>query len=149
MLNSSINEQLAAAADVKEGDLVLEIGPGTGSLTNVLVDSGATVIAIEKVSFLVLWCFFFQLGFRWTVSVQWKLPLEQTLILYYGSGCVFCGMFRIMYIGCTLNSNIIQVLGFEAGVYDTSHVFVCWLTKILSWFQHSFNGTYLLLAQLS
>lgn len=48
MLNSSINEQLAAAADVKGGDLVLEIGPGTGSLTNVLVDSGATVIAIEK-----------------------------------------------------------------------------------------------------
>lgn len=51
MLNSSINEQLVGAADVKEGDLVLEIGPGTGSLTNVLVDSGATVLAIEKVSF--------------------------------------------------------------------------------------------------
>ncbi|KAK3022825.1 hypothetical protein RJ639_046645 [Escallonia herrerae] len=48
MLNSAVNEQLAAAADVKEGDVVLEIGPGTGSLTNVLVDSGATVIAIEK-----------------------------------------------------------------------------------------------------
>ncbi|KAK2981661.1 hypothetical protein RJ640_027116 [Escallonia rubra] len=48
MLNSAVNEQLAAAADVKEGDVVLEIGPGTGSLTNVLVDSGATVLAIEK-----------------------------------------------------------------------------------------------------
>lgn len=49
MLNSSINEQLVGVADVKEGDLVLEIGPGTGSLTNVLVNAGATVLAIEKV----------------------------------------------------------------------------------------------------
>ncbi|XVF33415.1 hypothetical protein REPUB_Repub17cG0166800 [Reevesia pubescens] len=48
MLNSEINEQLARAANVDEGDLVLEIGPGTGSLTNVLLNSGATVFAIEK-----------------------------------------------------------------------------------------------------
>ncbi|XP_059312817.1 ribosomal RNA small subunit methyltransferase, chloroplastic-like [Lycium ferocissimum] len=49
MLNSSVNEELVAAANVQEGDLVVEIGPGTGSLTNVLVNSGATVLAIEKV----------------------------------------------------------------------------------------------------
>ncbi|KAK9273377.1 hypothetical protein L1049_018187 [Liquidambar formosana] len=48
MLNSSINEQLVSVADVKDGDVVLEIGPGTGSLTNILVDAGATVLAIEK-----------------------------------------------------------------------------------------------------
>ncbi|XP_015899339.3 ribosomal RNA small subunit methyltransferase, chloroplastic isoform X1 [Ziziphus jujuba] len=48
MLNSEINEQLANAADVGEGDVVLEIGPGTGSLTNVLIDAGAIVLAIEK-----------------------------------------------------------------------------------------------------
>ncbi|KAE8699752.1 hypothetical protein F3Y22_tig00110570pilonHSYRG00141 [Hibiscus syriacus] len=48
MLNSEINEQLVRAANVEEGDLVLEIGPGTGSLTNVLIKSGATVLAIEK-----------------------------------------------------------------------------------------------------
>ncbi|KAH9732887.1 Ribosomal RNA small subunit methyltransferase [Citrus sinensis] len=40
--------QLAAAAAVQEGDIVLEIGPGTGSLTNVLLNAGATVLAIEK-----------------------------------------------------------------------------------------------------
>ncbi|KAK4379349.1 hypothetical protein RND71_001211 [Anisodus tanguticus] len=49
MLNAEVNEQLVAATDVKEGDLVIEIGPGTGSLTNVLVNSGATALAIEKV----------------------------------------------------------------------------------------------------
>ncbi|KAH6779825.1 Ribosomal RNA adenine dimethylase family protein [Perilla frutescens var. hirtella] len=48
MLNGSVNEELVAAANVKEGDVVLEIGPGTGSLTSVLVEAGATVLAIEK-----------------------------------------------------------------------------------------------------
>ncbi|KAM3698606.1 hypothetical protein ACJW31_06G200500 [Castanea mollissima] len=48
MLNSDINEQLASAAHVEEGDVVLEIGPGTGSLTNVLLNAGAFVLAIEK-----------------------------------------------------------------------------------------------------
>ncbi|KAK1262403.1 hypothetical protein QJS04_geneDACA000967 [Acorus gramineus] len=48
MLNSSINEQLSSLADVKDGDVILEIGPGTGSLTSVLINSGATVIAVEK-----------------------------------------------------------------------------------------------------
>ncbi|EXB96154.1 Ribosomal RNA small subunit methyltransferase A [Morus notabilis] len=48
MLNSEINEQLSSAADVGDGDVVLEIGPGTGSLTNVLISAGAYVIAIEK-----------------------------------------------------------------------------------------------------
>ncbi|CAN0921341.1 Ribosomal RNA small subunit methyltransferase, chloroplastic [Linum grandiflorum] len=48
MLNNDINDQLVAAADVREGDVVLEIGPGTGSLTNVLISSGATVLAVEK-----------------------------------------------------------------------------------------------------
>ncbi|XP_044494744.1 ribosomal RNA small subunit methyltransferase, chloroplastic isoform X1 [Mangifera indica] len=48
MLNSEINDQLVGAANIQEGDLVLEIGPGTGSLTNVLINAGATVLAIEK-----------------------------------------------------------------------------------------------------
>ncbi|KAI3693896.1 hypothetical protein L1987_76851 [Smallanthus sonchifolius] len=48
MLNGEVNEQLVDAANVSDGDVVLEIGPGTGSLTNVLVESGANVLAIEK-----------------------------------------------------------------------------------------------------
>ncbi|KAH0980322.1 hypothetical protein GBA52_007499 [Prunus armeniaca] len=48
MLDSEINEQLTAAANVGEGDVGLEIGPGTGSLTNVLISAGAFVLAIEK-----------------------------------------------------------------------------------------------------
>ncbi|CAO2033864.1 unnamed protein product [Urochloa humidicola] len=48
MLNSKVNEELVAAAGVEEGDIVLEIGPGTGSLTAALLDAGATVFAVEK-----------------------------------------------------------------------------------------------------
>lgn len=56
MLNSSINEQLADTADIRDGDVILEIGPGTGSLTNVILDAGATVLAIEKVGFDFITC---------------------------------------------------------------------------------------------
>eukprot|EP00249_Psilotum_nudum_P034349 c53301_g1_i1 orf=391-1368(-) len=48
MLNRSINEKLVEIAEVEDGDLILEIGPGTGSLTHILVEAGAHVIAVEK-----------------------------------------------------------------------------------------------------
>lgn len=35
------------AAEVNKGDIVLEIGPGTGMLTKVILEKGAVVIAIE------------------------------------------------------------------------------------------------------
>lgn len=38
----------AMAKDVKSGDVVLEIGPGTGTLTEVLLAKGAKVTAVEK-----------------------------------------------------------------------------------------------------
>ncbi len=38
---------MCEAADVKTGDIVLEIGPGTGVLTGVMLKKGAKVIAIE------------------------------------------------------------------------------------------------------
>jgi 16S rRNA (adenine1518-N6/adenine1519-N6)-dimethyltransferase len=39
--------RIAAAAELKPGDKVLEIGPGLGPLTNLLVESAVTVLAIE------------------------------------------------------------------------------------------------------
>ena len=38
----------AMAEDVRPGDTVLEVGPGTGTLTEVLLAKGARVIAVEK-----------------------------------------------------------------------------------------------------
>lgn len=39
---------VADAADIQKGDTVLEIGPGEGALTSVLLERGAKVVAIEK-----------------------------------------------------------------------------------------------------
>lgn len=39
--------RIAAAADVKPGDTVLEIGPGLGSLTLALLEAGFRVVAVE------------------------------------------------------------------------------------------------------
>lgn len=43
----NILNKLVDASGVSEGDVVLEIGPGTGTLTETLLDRGCTVIACE------------------------------------------------------------------------------------------------------
>ena len=40
--------QIIVAGELKEGDVVLEIGPGKGALTEKLLEGGARVIAVEK-----------------------------------------------------------------------------------------------------
>ncbi len=40
--------RIAAVTESAAGDVVLEIGPGTGGLTAALLDRGATVVAIER-----------------------------------------------------------------------------------------------------
>ncbi|MEN6448477.1 MAG: 16S rRNA (adenine(1518)-N(6)/adenine(1519)-N(6))-dimethyltransferase RsmA [Syntrophaceae bacterium] len=44
----AIAERMALYARIAEGDIVLEIGPGRGRLTRVLLDQGAQVVAVEK-----------------------------------------------------------------------------------------------------
>jgi 16S rRNA (adenine1518-N6/adenine1519-N6)-dimethyltransferase len=45
--NASVPRKMADAADVGKGDIVLEIGPGTGALTRELLARAQKVIAIE------------------------------------------------------------------------------------------------------
>ncbi|MFA6601467.1 MAG: 16S rRNA (adenine(1518)-N(6)/adenine(1519)-N(6))-dimethyltransferase RsmA [Candidatus Paceibacterota bacterium] len=48
-LNSKhVLEQIISAAEIKKGEIVVEIGPGTGILTRALLEREAKVIAIEK-----------------------------------------------------------------------------------------------------
>ncbi len=46
-LGSAAARRLVAAADIRPGDLVLDIGAGTGAVTAPLVEAGARVIAVE------------------------------------------------------------------------------------------------------
>ena len=48
LVNESILPTIIKTAEIKPGDIVIEIGPGMGVLTKALLDAGAKVFAIEK-----------------------------------------------------------------------------------------------------
>jgi 16S rRNA (adenine1518-N6/adenine1519-N6)-dimethyltransferase len=48
LINQGVLERIVVAAQMRRGDTVLEIGPGTGALTEHLASTGAHVIAVEK-----------------------------------------------------------------------------------------------------
>lgn len=47
LIRHSVVDDIADAADLSEGDPVLEIGPGIGTLTQALAETGAAVTAVE------------------------------------------------------------------------------------------------------
>jgi len=51
--SASYLNAVADAADIQQGETVLEVGPGEGTLTEVLLARGAKVIAVEKDSRLI------------------------------------------------------------------------------------------------
>ena len=51
LIDGNIINKILSAADIQEGDRVVEIGPGPGALTEQLLKRKATVFAIEKDSF--------------------------------------------------------------------------------------------------
>lgn len=53
LISKRIVEKIVSSADLKTNDTVLEIGPGKGVLTSVLLETGAHVIAVEKDDLLV------------------------------------------------------------------------------------------------
>lgn len=48
LIDGNILRKIIASAAPSPEDIVLEIGPGPGSLTELLLESGATVVAVEK-----------------------------------------------------------------------------------------------------
>lgn len=55
LIDHAALEEIVAAADIKPGDRVLEIGPGLGVLTEALMEKGAEVIGIEQDRRFVEW----------------------------------------------------------------------------------------------
>ena len=47
LIHNNVAESIVEAADVQNGDSILEIGPGRGMLTRSLLERGAQVTAIE------------------------------------------------------------------------------------------------------
>lgn len=52
LIDGNIIRKIIRSSGVQPGDLVLEIGPGPGSLTQALLEAGARIIAVEKDSTL-------------------------------------------------------------------------------------------------
>jgi 16S rRNA (adenine1518-N6/adenine1519-N6)-dimethyltransferase len=48
LVNEGVYKKLVSALELRPDDTVIEVGPGLGTLTELLAASGATVIAIEK-----------------------------------------------------------------------------------------------------
>lgn len=48
LIDGNIIRKIVGSAQVASDDVVLEIGPGPGSLTEALLATGATVLAVEK-----------------------------------------------------------------------------------------------------
>jgi len=48
LINTAIYEKIVKAVDPKERDIIVEVGPGLGTLTEHLAQTGATIIAVEK-----------------------------------------------------------------------------------------------------
>lgn len=48
LIDGNVLKKIAALAELKPGDFVLEIGPGPGVLTEHLLENGCTVVAVEK-----------------------------------------------------------------------------------------------------
>ena len=53
--NRKILEQIVEAGEISSADTVLEVGPGKGSLTEILSQKAKKVIAVEKDHGLVIW----------------------------------------------------------------------------------------------
>ena len=48
LIDGNITKKIISAGSPAPGDLIIEIGPGTGILTEAILKTGATVLAIEK-----------------------------------------------------------------------------------------------------
>ena len=48
LINPGVLDKVVRAAEITSNDLVLEIGPGTGNLTQKLIERAGQVIAVEK-----------------------------------------------------------------------------------------------------
>lgn len=94
-------EGIVDAAELKPSDTVLEVGPGLGSLTNLLLKLAGRVVAVEKDEILA--------GLLMGQNIQ-KLEVVQGDILKFDLGSLPAGYKVVANIPYYLTSNLLRVL---------------------------------------
>lgn len=106
----------AMAAGVGAGDTVLEIGPGTGTLTEVLLGKGARVIAVEKDNSLLK-----QLSVKFSDN---DFELHNDSILEFDLTALPSGYKVVANIPYYLTSNLIRTLSESTNPPDSAVLLV-------------------------
>ncbi|PJE65106.1 ribosomal RNA small subunit methyltransferase A [Candidatus Saccharibacteria bacterium CG10_big_fil_rev_8_21_14_0_10_47_8] len=101
--NKKALSQICAAADLTKQDTVLEIGPGLGTLTKLLVEQAGKVVAVELDEKLAL-------DLPKKIKSQ-KLKVEQGDILHFNLAKLAPGYKVVANIPYYLTSNLLRVLG--------------------------------------
>lgn len=96
-------DAMVAAAEVAAGDIVLEIGPGLGTLTEKLLAAGAVVHAVEFDSELIP-------GLQKKFADQPQFTIEQSDILKFDFGRLTPGYKVVANIPYYLTSNLLRIM---------------------------------------
>lgn len=109
-------------ADISSDDTILEIGPGTGTLTAKLLDNGAKVVAVEKDKALAK---NLPINVRGATShISQKLEVVQEDILQFDLGQLPTGYKVVANIPYYLTSNLLRVLSESANPPATAVLLV-------------------------
>ncbi len=79
LVSAEYIKKIVASAEVKNGDTVLEIGPGTGNLTMALLEKGAEVVTVENDSKLV---HLLISNFQFPISKQKLKVIEEDILVF-------------------------------------------------------------------
>jgi 16S rRNA (adenine1518-N6/adenine1519-N6)-dimethyltransferase len=79
LVSEEIIERIVSESKIKSGENILEVGPGTGNLTQALISAEANVIAVEKDSKLV---HLLISNFQFLISKQKLKVVEQDILSF-------------------------------------------------------------------
>lgn len=84
LIDGNILRKIVKEADIQKGDCILEIGPGPGALTEILLEKGAFVVAVETDRALASSLERLNVNHQLKVIAQdaLKVPVEELLALF-------------------------------------------------------------------
>lgn len=101
--DAAMLDAMVAAADVQDGNIVLEVGPGLGTLTEKILAAGATVHAVEFDQDLIP-------GLKKKFGSNQQFSIEQSDILKFDFGRLTPDFKVVANIPYYLTSNLLRIM---------------------------------------